>query len=1108
MKATANLSKITPPRLPHVLQRSRLLEEIREHESTRLLLILGQAAQGKSTLAASYVGSLNVPTAWVNLDRGDSDPVNLFYSILDALQYGLQGVDFSTIASYPSEDLGPRSEIPLYRQWVQGIFGLIKGPVQLILDGLDRLQAETSSFVFLQTLAREAPANEHLIMLSREEPPFGLQDLKVKQELHVLTNDDLAFTLDETGAFFRDIRGMNLPASQVAKIHRFTEGWPGGLILFSEALEKLPKAERETYLAERMPERFAMEVFQFFGEELLASQPPPILEFLVKSSILDKIELDFVQDFMEAPGIEEVLQDAARRNLFVQSSYEEGKGWVFRYHQLFRDFLLLKFRSEIPAETRRSLFFKAGTLYEQRGRLEEAIKYFLKARAYERAVPAIEKSGLGLVRAGRTADLAKWLKSLLKETIQENPWLLYYLSMTRRFTAADQNVVSLHRALILFEKREDTRGRLLSLASLIEASVYRGRDLVPLSQLLAKGQDLLSDLDPDRYLRERATLWLEISFGLTVRGGNPRKAYWACQNAYLISRDLGEISLQIEALLHAYRALVWLGEFSSAEEKLKEIEKLMQKNQNPEMVAFYHHFRFELPVFRGDLEEAETRIRCSKEECERLGLSYLYPITLLYDLLLKPSLGRYREAEEIGGHLLQFSTSIHIDFMTGLALLYLGRSCYFEGNYDKAREFIQKSRDILAEDEVLAQYHLRGIGILNGLLWKSGEQNEAVVKDLQKSLDHFSSISSFFAIDAHFATALLAWRRGDMEEAATHAHAGFAMALEKGYMYFLLISPQDLAKMCSLAIELGDQEDSDYAARLLSTDLASLALPELERLLDHPDPKIRGKASEIRLTIHREKLPLLNIETLGRFRVGRADSAVPEEEWHGSQAKNLLKAVVALGGEAVRKEVLIESLWPDSSPDKSEKTFKVALHRLRGVLEPEADKSYGYSYVHQKDNRIFLDKDLCEVDTDKFLALIRKGEEREERQDVRGALSFYRKAVDAYKGDFLPEDLYVEWAELRREELKQKHLGLLFRIARIYEDRGASTKAISFYKKVVESDPLAEEAYRSLMVLYAAMGRRNEALKTFKACEKALRDMLDTEPEAVTVSLYKKIETP
>ena len=67
MKLAVDISKITPPLMPQVLNRPRLLSFLESSNDKRLILILGQAAQGESTLAASYAKRSTVPTAWMNL---------------------------------------------------------------------------------------------------------------------------------------------------------------------------------------------------------------------------------------------------------------------------------------------------------------------------------------------------------------------------------------------------------------------------------------------------------------------------------------------------------------------------------------------------------------------------------------------------------------------------------------------------------------------------------------------------------------------------------------------------------------------------------------------------------------------------------------------------------------------------------------------------------------------------------------------------------------------------------------------------------------------------------------------------------------------------------
>lgn len=76
MKAPLHISKISPPRLSRILYRSRLIQRLEENQDKNLILILGQAAQGKSTLTASYAQKSETPWAWMNLGIENSDPVS------------------------------------------------------------------------------------------------------------------------------------------------------------------------------------------------------------------------------------------------------------------------------------------------------------------------------------------------------------------------------------------------------------------------------------------------------------------------------------------------------------------------------------------------------------------------------------------------------------------------------------------------------------------------------------------------------------------------------------------------------------------------------------------------------------------------------------------------------------------------------------------------------------------------------------------------------------------------------------------------------------------------------------------------------------------------
>ena len=107
---------------------------------------------------------------------------------------------------------------------------------------------------------------------------------------------------------------------------------------------------------------------------------------------------------------------------------------------------------------------------------------------------------------------------------------------------------------------------------------------------------------------------------------------------------------------------------------------------------------------------------------------------------------------------------------------------------------------------------------------------------------------------------------------------------------------------------------------------------------------------------------LLEIRTLGGFDVRRKDGEViADAQWAGLRQKLLLKAILVNGCREIPKDILMDALWPDSGHDAALKRFKVTLHRLRRILEPNVYQRAGASCICLKDNLVSLDMDRCRV---------------------------------------------------------------------------------------------------------------------------------------------------
>jgi two-component SAPR family response regulator len=110
-----------------------------------------------------------------------------------------------------------------------------------------------------------------------------------------------------------------------------------------------------------------------------------------------------------------------------------------------------------------------------------------------------------------------------------------------------------------------------------------------------------------------------------------------------------------------------------------------------------------------------------------------------------------------------------------------------------------------------------------------------------------------------------------------------------------------------------------------------------------------------------------------------------------------------------------------------------------------------------------------------------------------------------YKGDFLADELYIPWADKKREELKEKYIELLARAANLNDRQGAVKKAIECHKKAIQADPLLEESYQKLMGLCYSKGMYNEALRAYESCRNVLKKELQSKPDPTTTALYNMI---
>jgi len=246
--------------------------------------------------------------------------------------------------------------------------------------------------------------------------------------------------------------------------------------------------------------------------------------------------------------------------------------------------------------------------------------------------------------------------------------------------------------------------------------------------------------------------------------------------------------------------------------------------------------------------------------------------------------------------------------------------------------------------------------------------------------------------------------------------------------------------------------------------------------------------------------PELAVHLLGPLHVAVDDVAV--EVWSSARCRSLFGYLLTHRQPWPPREVLMEVFWPESSPEASRNSLNVALHGLRRTLRTITDIPVvvhgGGSYRINQELSLWLD-------VDEFDRRVDSGRHFEEAGDVNQAKHDYELAGGIYRGDFLADDPYEDWAALTRERLRLAHLDALGRLSNLYFNAGHYTACASLCQRIIERDPCREDAHRRLMRCYSRQSQPHLALIQYRACVRALTDELGVGADPATARLHDQI---
>ncbi|MGO8950335.1 MAG: LuxR C-terminal-related transcriptional regulator [Ktedonobacterales bacterium] len=521
---------IPPPR-PNTVRRPRLIARLNEGLERKLTLLSAPAGFGKTTLLSDWIAGCECQAAWLSLDKGDIDPARFLAYLIMALQTIEASIGAGVLGALRSSQLPPLEAILTA---LLNDLTTLSDPFILVLDDYHMLDAQPVDQA-LTFLLEHLPPQIRLVIATREDPQLPLARLRAGGHLTEFRTADLRFSASEATVFLNQAMALSLSTTDVAALETRTEGWVAGLQLAAISLQGHPNPTR--FITEFTgSHRFVMD---YLVEEVLYRQPEHIQEFLLRTSILDRLCGPLCDAVLLAPSGsgQATLEYLERVNLFIVPLDNERR-W-YRYHHLFAELLRQRLHqntASAPADTGNidegkgdvtHFHRRASVWYEEQGLELDAFQHATAVQDVDRAERLIEGNGMPLHFRGAVAPVLGWLNSLPSAVLDTRPILqTAYASVllaTGRVSAAEEKLLAAERGLQgaeLDDTIRDLIGRIAANRAMAAVSQNQVETIIAQSQLA------LENLHPNNLAFRTSTAW-KLGFAYQLKGdrAEARQAY-------------------------------------------------------------------------------------------------------------------------------------------------------------------------------------------------------------------------------------------------------------------------------------------------------------------------------------------------------------------------------------------------------------------------------------------------------------------------------------------------------------------------------------------------------------------------------------------------------
>lgn len=1066
----ASLAKITRPRVGHVVERRRLFTVLDRARRRPVIWLSGPLGAGKTTLVTSYLAARGVTTLWYHVDEGDEDVATFFYYL------SLGTKRLSRRRKRPLPICTPEYFLGLStfaRRYFEEMYARLTPPFAVVLDNVQEARNDSRFYEVIEAGVAAVPEGGTLMLLSRDPPPKGWAGLRASQRLAQIGWDQLRLTEVETGRLLRLHRTQGVSREEVAALHARTGGWPAGVVLLLEEARGEAASEARGGELEEWANQTPQVVFDYFAGELFDRLPEAKQDFLLRVALLPGMTASLATALTGRADAGKLLAELADSHYFTDRHVSQEP--LYRFHPLFREFLLHRGEEGQNVEVRARLRHRAASLLEEAGQEEAAVALYQSAGAWGELALLICAEAPSLMAQGREETLARWIDDLPEGLVEAVPRLCYWLGVCRLPRNPPEAQGLFEAAFDGLAAEEDRGGCLLAWVGVVQAIIHAGHDLSQLdpwiermAALASVGLDSLTSETETRVISAMlGALWLR-------RPDHPEIAEWVAR-AYRVLQTDHDLTLRTQTGFYLAILHLWQGAWAEAKRVVDGLRDSAGVAHAPPLVRIlWNIIECHVRWYGGEREISQHAIADGLEIAHHSGV-HLWDFALL-DVAVVEALGA-GDVAGVAESLRRMGALVNAGGRR-LEQAFYCRNVVWEATLRKDLLAAIRSgeRAVRLGTEVGSPF-LDALNryVLAQALLATGEGREAAagLRRVRQMGERYGSPLLSYMVD--LAEAQVAFGAGRDAVGEEHLRRGLKLGGKNGYTVFIGFCPMAMADLCVRALEAG------------------IEVAQAQGLVR----RCRLIPSEPPVAVEAWPWPI-RVYTLGRFAVECGGEPLRFPGKTQRRPLELLRALIAFGGRDVSETQLVDALWPDAEGDAAHRALATTLHRLRKLLGHDGA-------LELREGRLSLNPYVCWVDVWACETLLAGAEQLGQEGEQGGpAVQRIERGLALYEGSFLVGE-QAPWVLPTRERLRTRFLQAIAAVGRHWERDEGWERAIVAYQEGLEVDDLAERLYYQMMCCYQRLGRHGDAARVYRRCRQALVSVLGVEPSAETEQLYQRL---